>query len=146
MHVFAVIATLVLLVGGTVAAWNVTVTKCDQIQAGNSRGVILAVATILGAIVGRVVAYVRYQVRLELNNGQHGKASVTPLVNVGVFAFLVIATALLLYETWAVANFSHPPPITSYVRCAAYYHQIVAPLTAAGIGFLVSNWFWYPTR
>jgi hypothetical protein len=147
VHVVTAAAALYLLVAGTMAMWNMNVAQCDRIQPDSLRGWILAAAAIGGALLGRFVARLWYEARLELNRGSRRVPLVAPAwLHAGLFVFLVLSTALLGYETWSVLNFYFPPPITWYVRCSAYYHPIVAPLAAGGIGFLLTSWFWYPTR
>ena len=60
--------------------------------------------------------------------------------------FLVVAALVLGYETYSIVNHWSPPPVTSYVRCAAHYHPWISAGTVAGIGYVLSNWIWYPTK
>jgi len=99
-----------------------------------------------GFVVGRLAGWFRFHVR----EGVHGPARHRPQSGVilegGLVIFLVVAAVLLGYETWSFANGGNPPPITSYVRCAAYHEFVLASLTASGIGFMLSSWLWFPTR
>jgi hypothetical protein len=147
LHVVAVVLTLYVLVEGITTVWSLDVNQCNQIDRNHVsevRGLILAGAALGGALIGRFLARLRFEVRGKLN-GVQPQTNPPAWIHACLFAFLVVATLLLGYETWAEMNFSSPPPITSYVRCAAYYHTIVAPLTAGGVGLLLGNWLWYPT-
>ena len=60
--------------------------------------------------------------------------------------FLVSGTLAWAYEMWAVLPRSSAFPITSYIRCAESSHPLLAAGFGGGIGFVASNWFWYPNR
>jgi hypothetical protein len=110
------------------------------------RGLLLAAFTAGGFVVGRVVGLVRFHIR----EGLHGQGRAQPkpgvVLDLAFVLFLALAAVLLGYETWSLANGGHPPPITSYVRCAAYHQFLVAAGTASTIGFMVSNWLWFPSK
>jgi hypothetical protein len=144
---FLVLAFIgILLVFGTQALGNMDVSKCDQVTNSGPRGLILAGAAIVGAFGGRFAARIRFEARQKLYRQVPKDLAVPAWVHVGIFLFLVTATALLIYETWALAHNNNPPPITSYVRCAAYWQPLWAPVTALFTGFLLTNWLWYPTK
>ena len=143
---FVVVAVLfVFAVRAVSAADPVACTKHDQLT--STPGYILAAFTAGGFVAGRLIGWFRLHVRIGIRKLKKQK---TPppwlglVLNLALVLFLVVAALLLAYETWALANGSVPPPITSYVRCAAYHQQLVAIATATGIGFIVSNWIWFP--
>jgi hypothetical protein len=67
-------------------------------------------------------------------------------LQIALAAFLVLATVLLGYETYALANSLSAPPITSYVRCAAAYSAGLSAIAGFAVTLLLGNWLWYPTR
>jgi hypothetical protein len=109
-------------------------------------GVELATVSVIGFVVGRLIGYLRksrYTGPITLT----GKTGNDPVVGLALAAFLVLATFLLGYETYAVFQPSgNPPPITSYVRCAAADNPWVSEGAAFIIGLLLGNWIWYPSR
>lgn len=140
-----VLALFVFAVKAVVAADPVACTRHDQVT--STPGYVLAGFTAGGFIAGRLIGWFRHHVRLGIRKVRGQKAPpmwLGMLLNVALLTFLVVAALLLGYETWALANGGVPPPITSYVRCAAYHQQVVAIATATGIGFIVSNWIWFP--
>ena len=147
-QLLAVVLTGALLIFGVAASLNLDVGQCQRVDHGTglAKGLILAVAALVGAGAGRLLARVRFEIRRELQGPPVRSAPIPWWIHGVAFAFLVVAAGLLGYETWAVLNFGHPPPITSYVRCAAFHHTVVAPLTAGGVGLLLGSWLWYPTR
>ncbi len=71
----------------------------------------------------------------------------------GLALFLTGMACVIAYETYALLMNGNPPPITSYVRCAAADHAFL-PERLAGLpadvaaflaGLLIGNWLWYPS-
>jgi hypothetical protein len=83
---------------------------------------------------------------LHLTHRAQGPINTGSVFELAAGIFLVVAALVLGYETWSVANGWSPPPVTSYVRCAAYYHPFISAGTVATIGFVLSSWLWYPPR
>jgi hypothetical protein len=137
-----------MLVYGSSRVISGDVTHCSEKKFATvwPTGVELAVVSVIGFVVGRLVGYLkksRYGGPLVLSR----KPSPDPFVGVGLACFLVLATLLLGYETFAVFHPSgDPPPITSYVRCAAADNPRVSELAAFVIGLLLGNWIWYPSK
>ena len=108
-------------------------------------GVELAVVSVIGFGVGRLIGYLRksrYGGPIVLSR----QGTQDPIIGVGLACFLALATVLLAYETFAVFQTSgSPPPITSYVRCAAADNPWVSEIAAFIIGLLLGNWIWYPS-
>jgi len=72
---------------------------------------------------------------------------IAAVVGIALMVFLVFATVLLGYETFAVVHpGGDPPPITSYVRCAAADNPWVSELAAFILSVLLGNWIWYPSN
>ena len=141
----AVAALFVLAFRAVNSADPVACTKHDQLT--STPGYVLAAFTAGGFIAGRLIGWFRFHVRIGIRNLNKQKATpawLALLLSVALVTFLFVAALLLGYETWAIANGGVPPPITSYVRCAAYHQQFLATVTATGIGFIVSNWIWFP--
>jgi len=109
-------------------------------------GVELAAVSVAGFVLGRLVGYLRksrYGGPLVLNRAAVGSDAV---VGWALMGFLIFATVLLGYETFAVVHpGGDPPPITSYVRCAAADNPWVSELAAFILGVLLGNWIWYPS-
>lgn len=109
-------------------------------------GVGLATVSVLGFVAGRLVGYLRksrYGGPIVLTRLATGPEAI---VGVGLAIFLGFATFLLGYETFSVYQPSgDPPPITSYVRCAAADNPWVSALAAAILGVMLGNWIWYPS-
>lgn len=148
VHLLGFVAVGALFVFGVraiIAADPVACTKHDQMT--STPGYVLAAFTAGGFFAGRLIAWFRLHVRIGIRNLKKQK---TPppwlglLLNVALVTFLVVASLLLGYETWSLANGGVPPPITSYVRCAAFHQLLLAIATSTGIGFIVSNWIWFP--
>lgn len=148
VHLLGFIAVLVLFafaIKGVIAAVPAECTKNDQWT--STPGYILAAFTAGGFVAGRFIGWFRFHVRVGIQNLNRQR---TPppwlglVLNVALVIFLVVASLLLGYETWSLANGAVPPPITSYVRCAAYHQQVPAAATATAIGFILSNWIWFP--
>ena len=141
----AVAALFVFAVRAVSAADPVACTRLDKLT--STPGYVLAAFTAGGFVAGRLIGWFRFHVRVGIR--KLGRQNTPPpwlgvLLNLALVTFLVVASLLLGYETWSLANGSVPPPITSYVRCAAYHLQVLAAATATGIGFIVSNWIWFP--
>ena len=119
-------------------------TKHDTLSA--TPGYILAAFTVGGFGLGRLVGGFRSHVREGIDNSQQLPSRPGVVLEVALVLFLGTAAVLLGYETWAVASGGAFPPITSYVRCAAYHQIVLASTTATFIAFMVSNWLWYPTK
>ncbi len=147
MHLLGFIGVAALFVFAVIALRNADVTACAaRDDLNQTRGLVLAAVTVGGFGLGRLGGWFRLHVR----EGYYGAGRRSPrpglVLDLALVIFLILAALLLGYETWAVANGGHPPPITSYVRCAAYHQLPLAAATAAAVGFIVSNWLWFPTR
>jgi hypothetical protein len=141
LHALGLIAVSILFwMANTKAPTTASVIQACASKAdwGPVRGSLLLIAGILGPVAGRLVGWVRFHAR-------GGPGAIPPpgtLFNLAFAVLMVLATLLLIYET--VATNGGPPPITSYVRCAfGTQLQIAFPITF-GIGFMLSNWLWYP--
>ena len=125
------------------------VTQCHEKKYATvwPTGVELAAVSILGFVVGRLVGYLRksrYGGALRLTRD---KVRSDTVVGIALMVFLVFATVLLGYETFAVVHpGGDPPPITSYVRCAAADNPWVSELAAFILSVLLGNWIWYPSN
>ena len=144
---FVVVAALFVFAVRAVNAANpVACTMHDQLT--STPGYVLAAFTAGGFVGGRLISWFRFHVRIGIQRNPQKRRTPPPwlgfLLNLALVVFLVVAALLLGYETWAIANGGVPPPITSYVRCAAYHQQLVAAATATGIGYIVSSWMWFP--
>ncbi len=148
-----VVLGVLILVLGAMLVYGVSrivsgdVTRCTEKKDATvwPTGVELAAVSVIGFVVGRMVGYLkksRYGGPLVLSR----RLSPDRIIGLGLVCFLVLATVLLGYETFAVFHPSgDPPPITSYVRCAAADNPWVSELAAFIIGVLLGNWIWYPT-
>lgn len=110
-------------------------------------GVGLTAAALLGFGGGRLIGYFRksrYGGTLTLSRRSR---SADPEIGLMLAIFLIGATLLLGYETFAVAHpGGDPPAITSYVRCAAADKPWISALVAAIISLFLGNWIWYPSK
>src|SRR5258708_13786712 len=113
-------------------------------QLDSTPGYFLAGITVAGFLAGRGVAWFRRHVRAGLNVAAPAKSSTG--LGILLVLFLAVAALLLGYETWSVANGSVPPPVTSYVRCAAYHQFPLPAAPAAPLGFMLSTWLWFPSK
>lgn len=146
IHAVGFIALAVLFVMALSALGTANVGTCaihDNLN--QNRGLVLAAVTVGGAVIGRLAGWFRFQV-LEGQHPNRPDARPHLLLNLALIAFLAAAALLLGYETWAIANGGSPPPITSYVRCAAYHQFFVSSVLAGGVGFILSNWLWFPSK
>jgi hypothetical protein len=147
VHLVGFIGVVVLFVIAVIAVKTAIPKVCTQLD--NLReepGLILAACTAGGFVIGRLVGWFRFHVREGIRGAAHLPPQPAVILNVALVIFVVVAAVLLGYETWSLANGSNPPPITGYVRCAAYHQLFLASLTTASIGFIVSNWLWFPTK
>jgi hypothetical protein len=143
----------VLTIWGIYRALTGDINQCASLTANSPAGPLLASVTILGLVGGRATAYVRKLI--------HQAPSVvkSPVIRTGgplqmVLALFLIGTVCLIgYETYALLMNGNPPPITTYVRCAAADHAFL-PASVAGlpedvaaflVGLLIGNWLWYPS-
>lgn len=146
VHAVGLIVIAVLFWMALNALFTANVGTCALHDSLNqTRGIVLAAVTAGGAIVGRLAAWFRFQV-LEGQHPYRPEPRPHLYLNVALVVFLATAALLLGYETWAVANGGNPPPITSYVRCAAYHQFFVSAILAGGVGFILSNWLWFPSK
>jgi hypothetical protein len=109
----------------------------DKTAWGPLPGAALFVAGVAGPAIGRLAGWFRFHAR-----GGTRAAPFPAFLKVAFTALLVTATVLLVYETLATAGAA--PPITSYVRCAFGTQLPITFPTTVAIGFMLSNWLWYP--
>jgi len=142
-----------LFIWGVYRALTGDINQCAPLTANSPAGPLLAGVTILGFVGGRAAAYVRKVIH------QAPAVVKSPVIRTGgplqmVLALFLIGIACLIgYETYALLMNGNPPPITSYVRCAAADHAFL-PASLAGlpadvaaflVGLLMGNWLWYPS-
>ena len=136
-----------MLVYGAVMVIQGDVTKCDKQTAGATTGVLLAAFALAGFGGGRLLGYVRKLIHEAPPRVEVSRTRPVGLVQAFLLLFLVGTTLLLAYETFAVFQPSgNPPPITTYVRCAAAAGGWISALAAALVGLLLGSWLWYPTE
>lgn len=124
------------------------VTHCSEKTSATfwPTGVGLAGAALLGFTGGRLVGYLRKSRYGGPQTLARRAQGADPVVGLMLAIFLVAATLLLGYETFALGHGGDPPPITSYVRCAAADQPWISAIAAAIISLFLGNWIWYPTK
>jgi hypothetical protein len=142
------IALAVLFGVAMLHAAGADVTKCaNRTAADSATGLRLAVVALLGFAAGRLVAMARKWIRQGPDDARdHDEVRTGGLLQGALAAFLIVATLLLGYETYALANAVAAPPITEYVRCAAANSPTLVGIAAFGVSLLVGNWLWYPSK
>jgi hypothetical protein len=143
----------ILFVWGVYRALTGDLSQCAALTANSRAGPILAGLTVVGFIGGRATGYVRkliHQAPAVVNSPEIRTGG---LLQIGLALFLTGTACVIAYETYALLMNGNPPPITSYVRCAAADHAFL-PERLAGLpadvaaflaGLLIGNWLWYPS-
>jgi hypothetical protein len=147
LHAIALVFVALLFVFALVALGGAKVAACavhDNLN--QERGLLLAAFTAGGFVLGRLIGVIRFHIREGIHSSNRPAPHPTAVLDVAFVLFLAVTAVLLGYETWSLANGGHPPPITSYVRCAAYHQLPLAAITAGSIGFMVSSWLWFPSK
>ena len=147
LHAIALAVVALLFISALVALSGAKVAACavhDNLN--EERGVLLAAFTVGGFVLGRLIGVIRFHIREGIHSHNTPTPGPSPVLDVAFVLFLAGAALLLGYETWSLAHGGNPPPITSYVRCAAYHQFPLAAITAGSIGFMVSSWLWFPSR
>jgi hypothetical protein len=143
----------ILFVWGVYRALTGDLSKCADLTANSSAGPMLAGVTIVGFIGGRAAAYVRKQIHQAPAVVKSPEIRTGGLLQMGLALFLTGIACVIAYETYALLMNGNPPPITSYVRCAAADHAFLpewlaglpADVAAFLAGLLIGNWLWYPS-
>ena len=142
-----------LFIWGGYRALTGDINQCAPLTANSSAGPLLAGVTILGFVGGRPTAYVRkviHQAPAAVNSSVIRTGGLLQMV---LALFLIGVACLIGYETYALLMNGNPPPITTYVRCAAADHAFLPPqlaglpadVAAFLVGLLIGNWLWYPS-
>lgn len=118
----------------------------NALPATSAIGPLLAAVALTGFACGRVVANVRKWIH-DAPALVETRVVRTDRLMQGLLALFLVTTAVLLgYETYGVAHFDQAPPITEYVRCAAFYHPWLSGFATAAVTVLLGSWIWYPSR
>jgi hypothetical protein len=139
---------LVVLFGfAIIRAFGADVTKCStKLSADSTTGLVLGLIALAGFGTGRLVAMARKWIDDSPAVRDSDVVRTGGALQAVLAAFLILAAALLGYETYALANSANAPPITSYVRCAAAYSPSLSAIAGFFVSMLLGNWLWYPTR
>jgi hypothetical protein len=123
------------------------VTRCaSPLPSGSPIGVELAVVSLAGFGLGRLVALARKWINQVPAVADIETVRTGGPLQGALAGFLIMATVLLGYETYALAHSVQAPPITEYVRCAAAHYPALSAAAAGAVSMLLGNWLWYPTR
>jgi len=143
----------VLFIWGVYRALTGDISQCAVLTANSRAGPILAAVTIVGFIGGRAAAYVRKLIHQAPAVVKSPEIRTGGLLQMCLALFLTGVACVIAYETYALLMNGNPPPITSYVRCAAADHAFLperlaglpADVAAFLVGLLIGNWLWYPS-